>query len=125
MQFTLSFSAEDADFAAASVAGVVHSSLLCPGLIAAFWSHSYNPSEHMSKAPHRWWQQSVDALLQFCTGYMIYDAIFIVMMRTDLSLSWVPAFEPDDYLFLMHHMMTATYMTQARIYQAGHMSASK
>lgn len=111
-----------ADEAAASVSGVVHSSLLCPGLIVAFLTHRYNPSEHISKAP-QWWQELVDALLQFCTGYMIYDASFIVMNRIDPSVSWIPAFVGDDFLFLGHHFATTTYMTQTRIYKAGHMSA--
>lgn len=113
---------EPAKEAAASMAGVVHSSLLCPGLVVAFWHHRYNPSEHITKAP-QWWKELVEALLQFCTGYMIYDACFIVMTRLDPSVSWIPAFVPDDFLFLGHHFMTTTYMTQTRVYHAGHMSA--
>jgi hypothetical protein len=115
------------DEAAASMSGIVHSSLLCPGLIVAFQSHTYSPSEPMSKAPTKWWQEMVDALLQFCTGYMIYDASFIVLSRCswDPSISWIVqfSFQGDDFLFLGHHLATTLYMTQARVYQAGHMSA--
>lgn len=110
------------DEGAASIAGVVHSTLLCPGLIVAFLSHKYSPSEPITKAP-KWWQELVEALLQFCTGYMVYDACFILLARMDLSVSWIPALEGDDFLFLGHHLATSTYMTQARVYKAGHMSA--
>eukprot|EP00934_Nitzschia_sp_Nitz4_P007202 Nitzschia sp. Nitz4//scaffold43_size134323//48137//49347//NITZ4_003295-RA/size134323-augustus-gene-0.233-mRNA-1//-1//CDS//3329551936//7192//frame0 len=112
----------EGDEAAASVAGVFHSSLLCPGLLAAFATHKYHPTEALSQAP-RWWQQLADALLQFCTGYMIYDAVFTCVIRLDPSVSWIPALTADDTLFMVHHLMTSTYMTQARIYKAGHMSA--
>lgn len=109
--------------AAGSVPSIVHSSLLCPGLIFAFWKHKYSPSEHISKGPS-WWQDFVNALLQFCTGYMVSDAIFIVLYRVDPSSgSWAPALEFGDLLFLGHHFATTVYMTQARVYQAGHMSA--
>jgi hypothetical protein len=110
------------DEGAASLAGIVHSSLLCPGLVIAFVTHTYSPSEPLAKAP-KWWQELVDSLLQFCTGYMVYDASFILANRWDPSVSWIPALQGDDILFLGHHVATATYMTQTRIYQAGHMSA--
>lgn len=115
------------DDAAASMSGIVHSSLLCPGLIAAFVLHTYSPSEPMTKAPTKEWKELVDALLQFCTGYMVYDASFILWSRGswDPSLSWMIqlTFQGDDLLFLGHHLATTLYMTQARVYQAGHMSA--
>jgi hypothetical protein len=105
-----------------SASSIVHSSLLCPGLIVAFLSHNkYSPSEHLSKATN-WWQEFVDALLQFCTGYMIYDFLFIVLIRLEPG-SIVPKLQADDYLFLAHHTVTSMYMTQTRVYQAGHMSA--
>lgn len=113
---------ESSQWAASSLTGITHSSLLCPGLVTAFLTHKYDPSEPLSKAPG-WWQDLVNALLQFCTGYMVYDAIFIVLVRFDLSESWIPSLEADDYMYLAHHFMTSTYMTQSRVYQAGHMSA--
>jgi hypothetical protein len=122
LQKVFGWPVEESKEAAASVAGVVHTTLLCPGLVTAFLHHRYNPSEHITKAT-QWWQDLVEALLQFCTGYMVYDATFIVLTRLNPAVSWIPAFVPDDYLFLGHHFMTATYMTQTRIYRAGHMSA--
>jgi hypothetical protein len=114
---------EDAsDEGAASFAAIAHSSILIPGLVTAFLSHKYSPSEHISAAP-QWWQELVDAMLQFCTGYMIYDGTFIMVTRLDLAVSWIPALIPADFLFLGHHLATAIYMTQARVYRAGHMSA--
>jgi TLC domain len=110
------------DTGAASMSGIVHSSLLCPGLIVAFQTFKYSPSEPLAKAP-KWWQELVDSLLQFCTGYMIYDACFIIASRVDLSVSLFPTFQGDDLLFLGHHLATTIYMTQSRVYQAGHMSA--
>lgn len=111
--------------ASASVVGIVHSSLLVPGLLVAFMTHKYNPSEHIDLSPATHWKEYVDALLQFCTGYMIYDAVFIYMLRLDPTSSspWIPELQADDILFLVHHFMTTTYMTLARAYQAGHMSA--
>lgn len=105
-----------------NAAAAAHSMLLVPALIVGFMTHKYSPSEHLSLAPSHW-QEFVDALLQFCTGYMIYDAIFTVILRWDPALSWIPAFQFDDYLFLIHHLMTSSYMTMARYYKAGHMSA--
>jgi hypothetical protein len=62
-------------------------------------------------------------LLQFCTAYMVYDGICIVLSRFDPSVSLLPVFQPGDFLFLAHHLLTTIYMTQTRVYQAGHMSA--
>lgn len=113
---------ENIDDAAACMTSIVHSTVLCPCLLAAFWTHKYAPSEPMSKAP-QWWQELVDGLLQFCTGYMIYDFVFILGNRILESPTGIPQFTDDDILFLGHHFMTSTYMSQARLYGAGHMSA--
>ena len=105
-----------------NITAAVHSSLLVPALIVAFMTHKYNPSEHMSLAPFHW-QEFADALLQFCTAYMIYDSIFTILLRFEPGSSLIPVLEFDDYLFLIHHFMTSSYMTMARYYKAGHMSA--
>ena len=109
------------DRAASSVPSIFHSTILCPGLIAAFMSHNYNPSEHISKASKRW-QTLVSALLQFCTGYMLNDLMFL-LYRGMSEDSWIPQLSTGDLMFVGHHIVTATYMTQTRVYQAGHMSA--
>jgi hypothetical protein len=95
-----------------SAASIVHSSLLCPGLIVAFLSyhHKYSPSAKLFNTNdtnvNYWRQEFVDALLQFCTGYMIYDFLFIILLRLDPTTSMIPNFRPDDYLFMGHHIAT-------------------
>lgn len=110
------------DRAASSIPAIVHSSLLCPGLIVAFLTRKYVPTEHMSKASKAW-QDLVNALLQLCTGYMLNDTLFLVYRAQQAAGSIIPQFAFGDILFLGHHAMTSIYMTQARIYKAGHMSA--
>jgi hypothetical protein len=110
------------DRAASTIPPIVHSSLLCPGLIVALLARKYSPTEHMSKASAAW-QDLVNGLLQFCTGYMLNDSLFLVYRAQQLSGSIFPQLGFEDILFLGHHAMTSIYMTQARIYQAGHMSA--
>jgi hypothetical protein len=109
--------------AAASMISICHSLILVGGLLTAFRSCAkYSPSERLDAAP-LWWQQFVDAVLQFCTGYMVYDAIYNVYLVRIQPGDWVPTFGLEDYLFLAHHMITATYMTSARVVKAGYMSA--
>jgi hypothetical protein len=110
------------DRAASSVPAIVHSMLLCPGLIAAFMVRTYNPTEHISEASDEW-QDFVNALLQLCTGYMLNDTLFLVYRAQQAAGSIIPKFEFGDILFLGHHAMTSIYMTQARVHEAGHMSA--
>ena len=103
--------------ASASIAGIVHSTTLVPGLIAALYSQPYVPSAKMGDAP-QWWQDAVTALLQFCTGYMLYDGLVnIVILRWEVGMS------ASDWMFLGHHFATSFYMTSARILGAGHESA--
>jgi len=106
----------------ASIVGIVHSTLLCPGLMVAFSNHRYHPSEPRKCAP-MWWQTFIDTLIQFCTGYMIYDGSMILLNRFDFDTMTMMPLQGDDILFLGHHLATTLYMIQTRIYQAGHMSA--
>ena len=96
------------------------SPVICIGLIVAFSTQKYSPIAKFDEAP-TWWREFADALLQFCTGYMVYDSLVnSCWLRWDgerFQLS------DDDYLFLAHHFMTSFYMTSTRIIQAGHMSA--
>lgn len=109
--------------AAACCASICHSSLLCVGLIVAFATQRCDPISKRTDHP-QWWQDFADALLQFCTGYMVYDAVInIVLLRWDPQTHMLPIFNDDDKLFLVHHVMTSFYMTSARAVGAGHMSA--
>lgn len=103
--------------AAASISAIVHSLQLVPGLWQCFMSQPYVPSERMDKAPI-WWQDAATALIQFCTGYMIYDAAVNIFWTK--RATGVPT---DDYVFLAHHVVTILYMTSTRIVGAGHQSA--
>jgi hypothetical protein len=109
--------------AAASCASICHSTTLCTGLIVAFLSQPYDPAGSLKESP-KYYQGYVNALLQFCTGYMVYDAVInILWLRTDFPNSFIPTLGHDDLLFLGHHIMTSLYMTSSRVIQAGHMSA--
>ena len=110
------------DMAAASVASICHSSLLCAALIVAFLNHKFTPCGRLDQAPI-WWQDFVDAILAFCTGYMVYDTVFnLIYLNWDSDLN-MPVLDFGDYLFLGHHFATSSYMTSARIIRAGYMSA--
>jgi hypothetical protein len=113
--------------ASASVAAIFHSIQLVPSLYACFRSssHTYNPSQHMKdivvlQKDDIWWQDTVQALLQFCTGYMMYDAIVNIVW---MKLQMIGTITTEDYLFLGHHIATILYMTSTRILQQGHQSA--
>ncbi|CAB9507952.1 expressed unknown protein [Seminavis robusta] len=100
-----------------SLAAIVHSLILVPGLGVALTSQPYQPTAHISTYP-QWWQDLVDALLQFCTGYMVYDTCTSYLIsKGPLNL------QGADFLFVGHHIVTTVYMTQCRVLQAGHTSA--
>ena len=107
--------------AAASIGAITHSLQLVPALIVCFLHcRSYNPSEKLKDAPV-WWQESVTALLQFCTSYMIYDGVLnILWLKSRMQEGGVSS---EDLMFLGHHLATSLYMTSARLQGAGHQSA--
>jgi hypothetical protein len=112
--------------AAASCASICHSTILCAGLIVAFCTQRFDVAAKIrdqGEGDKKWWPDLADALLQFCTGYMIYDTCVNI-----LWLRWTPEtgtfeFTDDDYLYMVHHMMTTFYMTSCRIIGGGYMSA--
>jgi TLC domain len=108
--------------AAASVAAIVHSVQLVPALYMCFAScRAYNPSQMMKDEIAEWWEEAVTALLQFCTGYMVYDGLLnIVWLKTHMA---DVTLEGSDYMFLGHHIATTLYMSSTRFVQAGHQSA--
>ena len=108
--------------AAASLTGIFHSTNLLGPLWMLLRTQTYQPSGALSDAP-QWWQDASQALLQFTTGYMLYDLLVnIVLLRWDSSMGG-PVFQTSDYLFLGHHLATAFYMTSTRLLRAGHISA--
>jgi hypothetical protein len=102
--------------AASSFVACFHSVNLVPALVLLFTQQPYQPSSKLSNAP-LWWQTCVSALLQFCTGYMIYDGVLNILVHRQFQLS------ASDYLFLGHHVATALYMTSCRVLQQGHQTA--
>lgn len=110
--------------AAAGCTSICHSVILCVGLVVAFANQKYDvvAKLHTQNDPS-WWPDFADAILQLCTGYMVYDTLIgVLWLRFDATTASF-AFTPDDYLFLMHHAMTTFYMTSARVLGAGYMSA--
>jgi hypothetical protein len=106
------------DSAASAVAGLFQSPNLVPVLFVLLTAIPYMPSAAIEQYP-KWWQNCTDAMLQMCTGYMIYDSLVIVR-----AYGWNPmAVEGDDFLYLVHHFMTTFYMTSTRIVGAGQASA--
>ena len=111
--------------AASSLTSICHSTTLCSGLIVAFLNEKYDVAAKIKDqgTGNTWWRDFADTLLQFCTGYMVYDTVInIFLLRWDSELKTL-VFETDDYLFLAHHLMTSSYMTSCRIIGAGYMSA--
>ena len=103
--------------AAASAVAIFHSCNLVPALFLLFLSYGYSPSQRLDVAP-KWYRDCVTALLQFCTGYMVYDGVLNIVL-----LKWENGLSSADYMFLGHHMATTLYMTSTRVVRAGHMSA--
>ena len=123
--------------AAASVAAIFHSIQLVPCLFVCFrvlprlsvtttttttanYYNNYNPSQHMAVVSQMWWKDTVDALLQFCTGYMIYDGVLNILY---LKGNVVGQITTEDCIFLGHHLATILYMSSVRYLQQGHQSA--
>lgn len=67
--------------AASSFSSITHSSMLCPALFSCLISQPYRPHAPMPDgAADRPWRKAVTALLQFCTGYMVYDAVINIVL---------------------------------------------
>jgi hypothetical protein len=109
------------DSAASVVGGLFHATNIVP--MSYLLMRTENPwcPAAAGKDHPQWWRDAVDAMLQLCTGYMIYDFFFLVWTR------YVPGegvvLGADALLFMGHHFVTSFYMTSTRIYDAGHSSA--
>ena len=100
---------------------ICHSSLLVPGLLATLLSHKYVPSVTLRGTP-QWYQDSVHALLSFCTGYMIYD-LFMGYFVEKWQPGQGPVLSSEDWMYVGHHVLTSLYMISTRWVKAGHISA--
>lgn len=100
---------------AACSTSMVHSIILCISLWPVLHDQGYNPASSIVSKP-KYFQDTVTSLMQFCTGYMIYD--FIFMLRIN---QW--SLHPDDFAYAAHHIVTSIYMNQTRVLRAGHISA--
>jgi len=105
--------------AAASLTSVTHSLLLVPGVGACLFCGAvpYVPSAKLDDAPG-WYQDAVSALLCLCTGYMLFDSIFLYVDSVALDHHWTDF----EWLVLGHHVATVLYMTSCRAVRAGHIS---
>ena len=102
-------------YMASCTVSLTHSLLLVPALWQVLRSQPYRPSAKIDDTPI-YYQNAVVALLSLCSGYMMYDPIFIMKDN-----NW--SIHPDDVPFLAHHVVTLVYMAQVRILGAGHISA--
>ena len=111
----------DTYFVTGCMVSICHSSIMLPGLAAILRSQKYVPSGKLDPSP-QWYKDATNALMEFCTGYMIYDSILGYVVET-----WQPGVGPalseDGWLFIGHHILTTLYMSSARYFRAGHMSA--
>jgi hypothetical protein len=94
---------------------LTHSLILIPALWQALRCQPYKPSAPIANSP-KYYQDAVTALLQVCTGYMVYDFIFMLAWN-----NWTV--HPDDIAYIGHHIVTIAYMSQTRVLGAGHISA--
>merc|ERR1712232_925737 len=70
-----------------------------------------------------WWQKGTNALLEFCTGYMLYDGLYNSVYRFFDPESMSFHITTEHWCYLGHHFATSFYMTSVRINGAGHLSA--
>ncbi len=100
---------------AAALTSLTHAIVLCHGLWNLLISQPYVPCAKIESTPKAY-QSGVTAMLQMCTGYMFYDAIFMIR-----SNGW--SMHPDDTSYFAHHFVTILYMSQTRVLGLGHISA--
>lgn len=68
-----------------------------------------------------WWKDLTDGVLQFCTGYMMYD--IMIQFGLDKVYYHDMIWKVTDYIFIGHHLATSAYMISTRLLYAGHLSA--
>mmetsp|Transcript_667 Transcript_667/g.1033 ORF Transcript_667/g.1033 Transcript_667/m.1033 type:complete len:314 (+) Transcript_667:173-1114(+) len=107
--------------AATSIGAIAHSTVLVPSLGVLLATQKFIPSAPMKSHP-QWWQDAATALLQLCTGYMIYDSINSFLIGRWVSGEGVVLI-PGDVEYLGHHFATSFYMMSCLYIGAGHLSA--
>jgi len=110
--------------AIASTVPILHSTILEFPLLMCLLTQPYKPSARMDKSSTpKWYKDSVHALLEYTSGYMIYDTFNSILyesyVRSGISLD----FNSNERSWLIHHLVTFTYMLFCRIYNRGHISA--
>lgn len=104
---------------AALCCSFLHATLVSLGVAGCFLSDKqYNPTEPLDDTP-LWWQETVSALFQFCTGFMIYD---IILNYIWLTSQMQGAMDPHTFLYLGHHLASILVMAFNQITNAGHQS---
>jgi len=101
---------------ACMLGGVFHTPLLVPTLFVLLTSQPFDASATMTSFP-LWYQKTTSAMLQLCTGYMVYDFGITLWDRREVGLN------DDDPMYMAHHFMTAFYMISTRMVGAGQPSA--
>lgn len=107
-----------------NISAIVHSMHLCPLLLILLLKYPFRPAGPITDHS-QWWQDGANAMIELCTGYMIYDAVCSLLYRNYILTPGafsihLPA---ADWCFLGHHIATVLYMSSSRINKAGHMSA--
>lgn len=102
-------------FNVACLVAMSHSTVILIPLYKCMQLQPFVPTRRLSDSP-LYWQLSSDALLQYCTGYMIQDSVFTLIRAYKVG------YDPSDTVFLAHHFVTVSYMTQCRYLKAGHIS---
>ena len=104
--------------AVGSAIATIHALHLELPLFMCIITQPFIPSKKMNTSP-KWWQQATNALLEFCTGYMMQDTFFV------LHRAYAAGEEltTSDISFIGHHVACSIYMTSTRMVGAGHISA--
>lgn len=109
------------DASACIVGSMMHASSVIPmTYILMRTQNPFHPSGR-SKLSSQWWQDAVEATLQLCTGYMLYDSIFLLTNRYTPGEGLTV--DEDLILYAGHHFFTSFYMTASRLWGAGQASA--
>lgn len=108
---------------ASSLVSITHSIPLCIWLTEWFWKvgfRAYSPSCALSSHSDKNLRDAASACLQMCTGYMMFDAIWLIKDTYQLDIMPLTQF---DLMIMAHHTLTSFYMTSCRVIGAGHVSA--
>ena len=109
------------DATGSCIAGYFHSPQVVALSFALITTQKpYNPSDVIKDTPG-WWRDASDAALQLCTGYMVYDSVFLAWTYHVPGQGIV--LDAEASLFIAHHLATIFYMTTSRVYGAGQCSA--